>query len=532
MPIDRPSRSTIECHPIVTTYLNTLSFTQNTNMSEDIEGAINYLETAAENAPASVMQHVGETIVSISDFGADRPIDYFEAFSYIIKEKRQGGRDPLLDLHALQGPNFVLAREALARTQMNLFSRQRLTAEGEEEEEDDDENNGEGDEQENNGEEKHEEEETVNEDGEIPNILADNRYMHQVGVGLSESEAGLLQQAVQKLVRGKPLATARFWGKVIGVERDYYIVEAEYNDGERPHDEPNEEEEKNEAGEEGSEKEQRPPIEEDAGPNLYNYFVCTALGGKWTLLPDIKPDQIVASRSIRHLFTGDLNAPVLAPPGRFEGTEKELLRCFIARVVHSCTLAPKGLYNPEEEPEEEEELESNAPIVMEEEWTPKPLPGMEGFVHRTAYILPQGRVEFWAPETEEEEPEPVVEKGPPILRPITLDEPIGDNVPSWSMRVIHTTRKHYWLRSNTWPGLNILSTDNGDKLVMLYYGWGMKSTPPVEWPPLPEPKPKPKPVEEEEEKHEVNEEEEKTDGEGNPTESGTYDESGYSSSNA
>ncbi|OHT01065.1 Flagellar radial spoke protein [Tritrichomonas foetus] len=416
---------------------------------------------------------------------------------------------------------------------MQLFPKQKLTAEGEEEEEDQPE--GDGNEDGEGAEDtKHEEEEAANE-GEVPNTLSDLRFLSQVGVGLTDREANLLQQSIQKLVRSKPIATAHFWGKVMGVDRDYYIVEVEFNDGERPHGNENgEEEEKNEEGGE-AEKDQRPPLEEDTGPNLKNYFVSTALGGKWTLLPDIKPDQIVASRSIKQMFTGNLNAPVLAPPGRFEGTEKELLRAFIARVVHSCSLAPKGLYNAEET--EEEQLDSNAPIEMEEEWVPKPIKGMESFVHRTAYILPQGRVDFWAPEAEEEdENEQKVEKGPPILRPITLDEPIEGNVPSWSMRTVNSPaspRKHYWLRSNTWPGLNILSTDNGDRLVMLYFGWGMKATTPLEWPPLPEPKKKPKPVEEEEEEEqaEKNDEEEEQQGEQTDeqkqdpesTESGTYD---------
>ncbi|OHT01922.1 Flagellar radial spoke protein [Tritrichomonas foetus] len=446
----------------------------------------------------------------------------------------------MLSLHEQKGPDFSLAREAQSRIQVNLFPKQKLTAEGEEEEEDQpeegDEEGGEG------GDEKHEEEETINE-GEVPNTTADLRFFSQVGVGLTERESILLQQSIQKLVRSKPIATAHFWGKVMGVDRDYYVVEAEFNEGERPHDEGNEEEEKNEENPEDP-KEQHPPLEEDTGPNTYSYFVCTALGGKWTLLPDIKPDQIVASRSIKQMFTGDLNAPVLAPPGRFEGTEKELLRTFIARVVHSCTLAPKGLYDAEEKPEEEDqELDSNAPIVMDEEWVPKPLNGMDGFVHRTPCILPQGRVEFWAPETEEEEEgEPKIEKGPPILRPISKDEPIEGNVPSWSMRIIENVRKHYWLRSNTWPGLNILSTDNGDKIVMLYFGWGMKATRPLEWPPLPEPKKKPKPVEEEEEeeKGEKNEEEENGEDQGdesnqqkedNQTTDSNYDSS-YSYSNA
>ena len=112
-------------------------------MSEDIEGAIGYLEST-ENADVSVLHHVGETIVNIVDFGADRPIDYFEPFSYMLKERRQPERDPLLSLHDVQGPNFILAREALSRMRVNLFPKQKLTAEGEEEEEDQPENEGDG----------------------------------------------------------------------------------------------------------------------------------------------------------------------------------------------------------------------------------------------------------------------------------------------------------------------------------------------------------------------------------------------------
>jgi hypothetical protein len=40
------------------------------------------------------------------------------------------------------------------------------------------------------------------------------------------------------------------------------------------------------------------------------------------------------------------------------------------------------------------------------------------------------------------------------------------------------------------------------KVVMHYYGWGIKATPPLEWPPLPEPKKKPPPPKEEEEEEE------------------------------
>jgi radial spoke head protein 4A len=300
----------------------------------------------------------------------------------------------------------------------------------------------------------------------------------------------------------------------------------EFNDGERPHAEPGEEEERPE------ERVPEEPTEEDSGPNTFNYFVCTALGGKWALLPDVKPKQIVASRSIRQLFTGNLDAEVLAPPGRFSGTEKDLLRAFIARVCHSCTVCPKGQYNPEEEPEEDLPLESNANIVLDEEWTPKKINSFDNFLHRLPYILPQGRTEFWAPEAEEEERERAIERGPPILRPVTQDELLEGDIPSWSFRIVGTNEKKFWLRSNAWPGLNIVSSETGEQLVRIYFGWGVKSTAALEWPPLPEPKKKPIVVEEEEEEEEQRREEEEGTGEdkeGDGTKSkeadseGTYD---------
>ena len=468
-------------------------------MSGEIEGALDYLSTPSDNCDTSIVQHVSQVLLRIADFGADRPIDYFEPFSYIIKEERspsdaQGhSADELLSMHEPRGPDFEQAAKETGGVLSRLFPRSKLTAEGEEEEDDAKE------EPQAEEEEKHEEEEMQNE-GEVPNISGDMRYISAAGIGLTPRETFLLQQAVQKLVRTKPLATARFWGKVLGVEHNYYICEVEFNDGERPQPEATEEEDK------GESKDKEPPIEEASGPNLFNYFVCNELGGKWILLPDVLPKQIVASRSIKQMFTGNLNAEVVAPPGRFAGTEKELLRCFIARVVHSCTLAPKGQYNPEEEPEEDMPLESNAPIVLDEEWEGKPIKSIDSFLHRLPVILPQGRTEFWAPEAEEEDGKgPEVEKGVPILTPITQDEPIEGGIPSWSWRILRGNGPKFWLRSNAWPGLNVVSSEKGDKIVMMYFGWGMKATAPLEWPPLPEKKTVPEEEEEEEEKREEEE---------------------------
>jgi hypothetical protein len=77
----------------------------------------------------------------------------------------------------------------------------------------------------------------------------------------------------------------------------------------------------------------------------------------------------------------------------------------IARIVHLCTFAPKGLYAPEEQPKEDQPLESTAAIVQNEDWVAKSVTGPVHFLHRLPAILPRGRVEFWAPQSEEDDKE-------------------------------------------------------------------------------------------------------------------------------
>lgn len=483
-------------------------------MTVDFEGSIEYLESKQEGTEMSIIDHVGEVLVRLADNCPERPLDFFEPVSYILKEERMTKDDKYASLRQQYGPDFTKMVKNSSIVSMQLFPKQKLTEEEEEEEQNEPKEDEEGGGQ---------EEEAVNE-GEVPNVIDDMRFMNEVGVGLNEVETILVQNSIQKLIRSKPLATARFWGKVFGIEKDYYIAEAEFNDGERPHPEPAEEGEdepkkEEEDQDDGEEKPRIVPPEEDAGPNLYNYFVCTTLGGQWTLLPDLTPAQIVQSRCIRQMFSGKQNGQIRAPEGRFEGDEHTLLRTFIARVSHSCTIAPVGLYQLEEEPEEGVQIENTTPItqVEPEEGVElyKPIQGLESFVHRVPCILEQGRCEFHIFEedlTDEngEEKEPEVEHGAPILRPLSQDEPV-EGVQSWSIRKVVGLHTRYWLRSNAWPGLNVVSSDNGDRLVTMYFGNGMKAEKPDEWPPLPEkkpPPPPPPPVEEEEEKH--GEEEDKT----------------------
>ncbi len=56
------------------------------------------------------------------------------------------------------------------------------------------------------------------------------------------------------------------------------------------------------------------PYEPGAGTNNFVYFACNYLGGPFTQLPYVLPDQIKASRLIKKFLTGKLDSHVSTYP--------------------------------------------------------------------------------------------------------------------------------------------------------------------------------------------------------------------------
>ena len=61
------------------------------------------------------------------------------------------------------------------------------------------------------------------------------------------------------------------------------------------------------------------------GVNAMVYWVTDNLMNDWVQLPDCRPEHICQARSIKHVFTGDLNADVDGNPA-FDGKERHFLR--------------------------------------------------------------------------------------------------------------------------------------------------------------------------------------------------------------
>ncbi len=98
--------------------------------------------------------------------------------------------------------------------------------------------------------------------------MTESRVFQWAGVGFGEQETYRLQKSIKKLAQSKSHKSVRFFGKIYGTEKDYYIVEATGDAGE-------DEEAAGEAAVEGEEAEADPKLEaRGSGVNELTYYVA------------------------------------------------------------------------------------------------------------------------------------------------------------------------------------------------------------------------------------------------------------------
>ena len=303
---------------------------------------------------------------------------------------------------------------------------------------------------------------------ECEDLVLHGNLLEQTGCGLSRHEMYVVMMTMKKLGEDANLgvATARFFGKVLGTHRDYYIFETTLQTPPEPL----------------PEKEGEVPHEAGVGVNAFTYFVCNELGGPFTMLSDVTPGQIKAARVLKKVMTGNLDAPVSAYPP-FPGRENAFLRTQIARIAHATTLAPSGMFTVDEDSGEVTKAEEFEALPADEMISP------ENWVHKLPHIKMQGRCEVWKPEEEdeEEEREPTeeeAEEGPEALSPAMGDAPVMGSVP-WtavtSSKSGGVKFKVVALRSNLWPGA--AAVVSGTDFANIYVGWAVKNAKFVPVPP-------------------------------------------------
>lgn len=219
----------------------------------------------------------------------------------------------------------------------------------------------------------------------MPDLIQDNKAVYQwAGLNFGDQQCMLLQKSMQNLAKSSGAAKLRFWGKITGTERDYWVVEA--------------------TGVELPETGDEQPVDKEAhnaaGVNEFTYYVCNCPSeNKWAQLPDLLPADIDIARKVKFHFSGDLERRIITNPFLHK-REKFLLRAQIARIQISTSLAPKGMFRMQED--STTEIELNEP-----EEGPIPVPSVSAmrqaanWVHHPKSILNCSRTALM----EEEAPE-------------------------------------------------------------------------------------------------------------------------------
>jgi hypothetical protein len=295
------------------------------------------------------------------------------------------------------------------------------------------------------------------------------------GVNMGREEMYKVSLSLRRLTQDVAnFASVRFFGKIYGTSADYYIFEAKRGvakGGPKPTDDP------------VTKKEAT-----GTGANEFVYFVANSLEGKFEELPDVLPEQIITSRSMRRFFSGNLRAPVKGYP-RFPWPEASYLRAQIARIAASTIISPKGLFTMTEDPDNEDE---DAPEIMTED-PDFEVPGLEelvtpdGWAHHRAWIYKQGRTKKWEPpegeEEEEEEPaeeeeEEEEEEPIPMLNGLEADEA---KYPLWRFQSHAGQHSVVSVTSLQWPGA--ISVQKDKSFCNIYLGWGQEYLPTIYTPP-------------------------------------------------
>lgn len=328
-------------------------------------------------------------------------------------------------------------------------------------------------------------------DCELTDFMSDASVLSWAGVGFGEQESYKIMCSLRRLALAEKASGAngikslRFWGKLLGTDLDYYVAEAGRGGGAAHNDE-------------------RIEVPGEEGANKYLYYVTTDLCGEWTILPDVRPWHIMASRQIKKLVTGNLEADVITHPCFPEldmealpkpAQEKYLVRALIARISADTIICLKGFVEADPSGIGTQPNESDPPWQYP---STTELATIDAWMHFRPYVLKTiGRTRHLddpggdPPGEDGSEKKVVLEAVPEELRPLRNDGL------SWMVKQLGDTTQYSnpvdkdgnpkcevvtCLRCLTWPGAvtcvrSGLSTPM-HQLVSIYVGYGLPSDEP------------------------------------------------------
>jgi len=300
-----------------------------------------------------------------------------------------------------------------------------------------------------------------------PNFEQDAEMFDWAGVNFGEEESYKICKAIKRLAQMSGGDNMRFFGKIYGTKRDYWIICGKLKEAE--------------------ETVTAKHIEKRGqGVNAQVFWVTDNLLNDWIQLPECRPEHIMVARMIKHVFTGDLNAEINSNPP-FPGKERHLLRATLARISFATQIVPKGLFEIDEETNEMKFTEDFQVPPFEE------LKSLESWGNLHPIILQAGRVTHSEPEGMEEDAKEAYmadleekDKTEERFRAIQEHKPMPGLETAWLVKIVGdqqqynllppregtTTYSVMVLRSLRWPGA--ITVTKGGKCAFCYLGYGLK----------------------------------------------------------
>ena len=209
----------------------------------------------------------------------------------------------------------------------------------------------------------------------MEDILSHASILEWVGINFNQTEWYKIRLAMKKLLIENKCEYIRFFGKIYGINSDYYIIQGIVKDYPMKNPPKHVESRGNE------------------GINRFTFWVSDSLLEYWNELPDITAEQLRISRLFKYIFTGELNSKVKSFVS-FPGKEMHLLKCQIVRILHSSSIVPKGYQKLSEN--YKDQLEGKI-VEYDEEYKPLSFeemkdPEFANWTHEYAYIYPSGKV--------------------------------------------------------------------------------------------------------------------------------------------
>jgi len=309
---------------------------------------------------------------------------------------------------------------------------------------------------------------TSEEDEDMQDVLSEMSLFEWAGVGLGAEELYRVFLAMTALKATYSLSKVRFFGKILGTESDYYVVEGIPSSP--PPTVP--------VSEGGV-----PAEPSGVGLNSLAYFVTTDVSKAFVPLPDVTPEQVVAAGLIKKYLTGNLEAPVRCYPP-FPGAEASLLRAQLALISTATCLVPADKLV--EDAESEAELKPIIPNVDYEAKEAKEMVELSGWVKLGMGILKTGRctnVPKEPKEDEEEAEEEEAEEMKAALESIEMDAPVGEYkvseeptvIDAWTPKLYNTKGAPVAiLKSGAWPGAYAAATKSS--FANIYIGYGVSAS--------------------------------------------------------